>query len=132
MGHELFAALLAWVQAHPLAALALVFAVALGESLFLFGLLVPGALFMFAFGALIGANLLPLGATFAVAIIGTLVGDGTSFALGRRYRGRISSLPGFARAPTLVARGERFLADHGGKAIINGHEHTIRCYSIPF
>ncbi|WP_348766157.1 VTT domain-containing protein [uncultured Salinisphaera sp.] len=120
MGHELFAALLAWVQAHPLAALALVFAVALGESLFLFGLLVPGALFMFAFGALIGANLLPLGATFAVAIIGTLVGDGASFALGRRYRGRISSLPGFARAPTLVARGERFLADHGGKAIIMG------------
>ncbi|MES1949967.1 phosphoesterase PA-phosphatase-like protein [Salinisphaera sp. S4-8] len=120
MGHELFAALLAWVQTHPLAALALVFAVALGESLFLFGLLVPGALFMFAFGALIGANLLPLGATFAVAIVGTLIGDGASYALGRRYRGRLSSLPGFARAPALVARGERFLAEHGGKAIVMG------------
>ncbi|ERJ19696.1 Inner membrane protein YabI [Salinisphaera shabanensis E1L3A] len=120
MGHDLFAALLAWVDAHPLAALALVFAIALGESLFLFGLLVPGALFMFAFGALIGANLLPIGATFVAAIIGTLIGDGASFVLGRRYRGHVSSLPGFARAPVLVARGERFLADHGGKAIIMG------------
>lgn len=120
MGHDLFAGLLAWVGAHPLAALALVFAVAVGESLFLFGLLVPGALFMFAFGALIGANLLPIGATFAAAIAGTLVGDGVSYALGRRYVGRLSSLPGFARAPALVARGERFLADHGGKAIVMG------------
>ncbi|MBO9469754.1 VTT domain-containing protein [Endozoicomonas sp. G2_2] len=120
MGHDLFAALLAWVSAHPWAALALVFAIALGESLFVFGLLVPGALFMFAFGALIGANLLPLGATFAFAIAGTLAGDGLSYALGRRYVGRLTALPGFARAPVLVARGERFLGDHGGKAIILG------------
>lgn len=120
MGHDLLAGLVAWVTAYPVAALALVFVAALGESLFLFGLLVPGALFMFAFGALIGANLLPLGTTFAVAIAGTLVGDGVSYALGRRYVGRLSGLPGFKRAPRLVTRGARFLARHGGKAIIMG------------
>ena len=120
MGHDLLTGLVAWVTVHPWAALTLVFAAALGESLFLFGLLVPGALFMFAFGALIGANLLPLGATFAAAIAGTLVGDGASYALGRRYLGQLSSLPGFKRAPALVTRGERFLASHGGKAIIMG------------
>ncbi|MES1929695.1 membrane-associated protein [Salinisphaera dokdonensis CL-ES53] len=120
MGHDLLETLLAWVSTHPWAALALVFVIALGESLFLFGLLVPGALFMFAFGALIGANLLPLGATFVAAIAGTLLGDGLSYALGRRYVGHLTALPGFARAPVLVARGERFLSDHGGKAIILG------------
>ncbi|GAB3681100.1 VTT domain-containing protein [Salinisphaera aquimarina] len=120
MGHSLLEALLAWVSAHPLAALALVFAVAVGESLFIFGLLVPGALFMFAFGALIGANALPLLPTFVAAIIGTLIGDSASYLLGRRYRGRLQALPGFSRAPLLVARGETFLARHGGKAIVLG------------
>lgn len=120
MAQTLLDTLLSWVQAHPVLALALVFAVAVGESLFLFGLLVPGALFMFAFGALIGANVLPLAETFVAAIAGTLLGDGLSFALGRRYRGHVSSLPGFKRAPGLVTRGEAFLAGHGGKAIILG------------
>lgn len=120
MGHGLLEALLGWVEAHPLAALALVFAVALGESLFLFGLLIPGALFMFAFGALIGADALPMAATFVAAMLGTLAGDGTSYALGRRYRGRLQALPGFARAPALMTRGQSFLATHGGKAIVLG------------
>ncbi|MES1926411.1 VTT domain-containing protein [Salinisphaera sp. T31B1] len=120
MGHNLLDLLLNWVGAHPWAALALVFAVAVGESLFIFGLLVPGALFMFAFGALIGADALPLAGTFVVAIAGTLLGDTTSYLLGRRYRGRLQALPGFSRAPQLVARGESFLARHGGKAIVLG------------
>jgi len=120
VGHSLLDTLLAWVGGHPWAALGLVFAIAVGESLFIFGLLVPGALFMFAFGALIGADALALAPTFAAAIIGTLVGDSVSYLLGRRYRGRLQALPGFSRAPQLVARAEGFLARHGGKAIILG------------
>lgn len=120
MGHDLLEALLVWVHAHPVAALALVFAVALGESLFIFGLLIPGALFMFAFGALIGADALPLGATFAAAVAGTLVGDGASYALGRGYRGRVHDLPGLGGSRELIARAEEFLARHGGKGIIVG------------
>lgn len=112
--------LLAWVNGHPGLAMALVFAVAVGESIFLVGLLIPGAVFMFAFGALIGADALPLGATFAAAIIGSLIGDGASYLLGRLYRGRLDALPGLARFPGVVARGEVFFARHGGKGIVLG------------
>ncbi len=111
---------LAWVAAHPVTAISVVFAVALAESLFLIGLLVPGAIFMFAFGALAGAHSLSAPAVFAAGILGTLLGDAASYALGRRYQGRLGALPGLSRVPGGVARGEAFFARHGGKGIILG------------
>ena len=114
------AAFLAWVAAHPVIAISVVFAVALAESLFLIGLLVPGAIFMFAFGALAGAHSLSAPAVFAAGIAGTLLGDAASYALGRRYQGRLGALPGLWRVPGGVARGEAFFARHGGKGIILG------------
>ncbi|MGB7755761.1 MAG: LssY C-terminal domain-containing protein [Salinisphaera sp.] len=120
MAHGIIAGILAWVSAHPTLALAVVFAVAVAESLFLFGLLIPGAIFMFAFGALIGSQALSAAPTFAAAILGTLLGDSASYALGRRYRGRLHDLPGLARIPGGVARGEAFFVRHGGKGIVLG------------
>ncbi|KEZ79200.1 LssY C-terminal domain-containing protein [Salinisphaera hydrothermalis] len=120
MAHEIIAGILAWVSAHPTLALAVVFAVAVAESLFLFGLLIPGAIFMFAFGALIGSDALAAVPTFAAAVIGTILGDSASYALGRRYRGRLHALPGLSRIPGGVARGEAFFARHGGKGIVLG------------
>ncbi|RJS94347.1 VTT domain-containing protein [Salinisphaera sp. Q1T1-3] len=120
MAHALIADILAWVGAHPGPAIAVVFAIAVAESIFLFGLLIPGAIFMFAFGALVGTDALSGTAVFAAAILGTLIGDSTSYALGRRYMGRLSELPGLARVPGGVARGEAFFARHGGKGIVLG------------
>ena len=120
MGHGLIADILAWVAAHPVAAISVVFAVALAESLFLLGLLVPGAVFMFAFGALAGSHVLSSVAVFAAGIVGTLLGDGLSYALGRRYQGRLAQLPGLSRLPGGIARGEAFFSRHGGKGIILG------------
>lgn len=120
MAYGFITGILTWVSAHPIPALAVVFAVAVTESLFLFGLLIPGAIFMFAFGALIGSDILSAGPTFAAAIVGTLAGDTASYALGRRYRDRLHELPGLARIPGGVARGEVFFARHGGKAIVLG------------
>ncbi|WP_423823205.1 LssY C-terminal domain-containing protein [Salinisphaera sp. SPP-AMP-43] len=120
MAHGIIAEILGWVSAHPTWALAVVFAVAVAESLFLFGLLIPGAIFMFAFGALIGSHALAAVPTFTAAILGTLLGDTASYALGRRYRGRLHALPGLSRVPGGVARGEAFFARHGGKGIILG------------
>ncbi|MES1942748.1 PA-phosphatase-like phosphoesterase [Salinisphaera sp. PC39] len=108
-----------WVEAHPVAALALVFAAALAESLFLAGLLVPGALLMFIAGMLIGTGSLPAIPTLAWAVAGAVAGDGASYALGRYGRRR----PWFRRGPRLartLARGEAFFAAHGGKSVILG------------
>ena len=120
MEHGLIADILAWVSTHPNAAISVVFAVAVAESIFLFGLLVPGAIFMFTFGALIGGDAMSMTATFAAAVIGTFIGDGGSYMLGRLYRGRLQELPGLSRIPGGVARGEAFFARHGGKGIVLG------------
>ncbi len=112
--------ILAWVETYPQAALALVFAASLGESLFMFGMLVPGGLLMFAAGALVGADALPLGLTVACGAAGAIIGDSASFVLGRAYRGHLHALPGLSRHPELVARGEAFFARHGGKGVILG------------
>lgn len=116
----MIADILAWVGAHPNAAITVVFAVSVAESIFLFGLLVPGAIFMFTFGALIGGDAMSMPATFAAAAIGTFVGDGGSYLLGRAYRGRLHSLPGLSRIPGGISRGEAFFTRHGGKGIVLG------------
>lgn len=108
-----------WVEAHPTAAFGLVFAAAVAESLFLVGLLVPGALFMFLAGVLIGTGDLPLWPTLAWAAAGAVAGDVASYGLGRFGRDR----PWLRRGPRLaamLARGEVFFAAHGGKSIILG------------
>lgn len=120
MGAELLQSMLIWVQAHPLAAGFAIFAAAVAESLFLFGLLVPGALLMFIAGALVGADALPMLSTFLLAIAGAIVGDSASFALGYAYRGNLHRIRLLKRTPRLLTRGEDFLSRHGGKSIILG------------
>lgn len=108
-----------WVEAHPWAAFGLVFAAAMVESLFLVGLLIPGALFMFVAGVLIGTGDLPLWPTLAWAAAGAIAGDCASYAVGRFSRGR----PWLRRGPRLIGlltRGEAFFAVHGGKSLILG------------
>lgn len=120
MGTEYLESILIWVQAHPLAAGFAIFAAAVAESLFIFGLLVPGALFMFIAGALVGAGALPLMPVMIIAVAGAIVGDSASFALGYAYRGNLHQMRLLQRAPRLLARGEDFLRRHGGKSIILG------------
>lgn len=112
--------ILVWVQAHPLAAGWGIFAASVGESLFLFGLLVPGAFLMFIAGALVGAGALELWPVLGVAMAGAIVGDSASFALGYAYRGNLHNLRLLRRAPKLLARGESFFQRHGGKGLILG------------
>lgn len=111
---------LVWVQAHPLAACWGIFAASVGESLFLFGLLVPGAFLMFIAGALVGAGALQLWPVLGVAVIGAIIGDSASFALGYTYRENLGQLKLLRRVPRLLARGESFFQRHGGKGLILG------------
>jgi membrane protein DedA with SNARE-associated domain len=117
---ELIHALIAWVAAHPEAAGATIALAAFSESLAFIGLLVPGALIMFAAGALIAGGGLEFWSTVLWAASGAALGDGLSYWLGRRYRGRIRSLWPFRRHPALLERGEAFFHRHGGKGVFLG------------
>jgi membrane protein DedA with SNARE-associated domain/membrane-associated phospholipid phosphatase len=95
-----------------------VFLVACAESLAIIGALVPAVIVMFAAGALIGTGALELWITLAAATCGAVLGDGLSYELGRVREARIRAWPLFRRYSQAIARGEAFLASHGGKSIL--------------
>lgn len=112
--------LIEWVGNHPHWAGAVIALVAFAESLAFVGLVVPGALMMFAAGALIVGGALDFWSTFFWAVAGAILGDGLSYWLGHHYRGRIARFWPFRHHPELLARGEAFFHRHGGKSILLG------------
>jgi len=109
-----------WLQQNPLISLVFVFLVACGESLAVVGLIVPGALLMVGFGALIALDYLAFGPTVIAAMLGAIVGDGISYWLGVKYNRNLAGIWPFTRYPDLLNRGELFFQRHGGKSVMLG------------
>lgn len=109
-----------WIADNPTWMGVIVFLTALGESLAIVGLLVPGAIMMAGFGALIALGHLQFWPVFAWAVTGAVIGDGLSFWLGRTFHQRLRQLWPFSRHPQLLGRGEAFFLRHGGKSVLFG------------
>ncbi len=113
-------ALPALLSSHAVLAYGAVFLLSLGESLAGVGLLVPGTVIMFGFGAVVALGGLDLYAVFFSAAAGAVAGDGISYWLGRRYSSRLVGIWPFSRFPGILERGERFFLRHGGKSVFLG------------
>src|SRR5690606_31203123 len=100
--------LLDWLQQHPHWAGFAVFLTAFLESLLVVGLVMPGTLLMFGFGALVAAGAMDLWPTLAWAVLGAIAGDGTSFLIGRHFHQRLRVMWPFYKHPRLMARGVDF------------------------
>ncbi len=109
-----------WIASHPGWAGWLVFVIALGESLAVVGLFVPGVVLMFVIGALVGGGMMELWPTLAWAVAGAIVGDGISYWIGRHYHERLRAVWPFSRYPVLIDKGEVFFRQHGGKGVLFG------------
>jgi membrane protein DedA with SNARE-associated domain/membrane-associated phospholipid phosphatase len=118
--NELFVPLLTWIGEHPIWAGVAVFFVAFSESVAIFGLLVPGVVMMFGFGALIATGTLNFWPVFCWAVAGALAGDGLSFWLGHHYRERLQGFWPFSRYPSALKRGVVFFERYGGKSVAIG------------
>ncbi|MCU7934240.1 MAG: VTT domain-containing protein [Candidatus Thiodiazotropha sp. (ex Dulcina madagascariensis)] len=117
---ELFAPLSAWIGQHTFWAGLAVFLVAFSESVALFGLLVPGVVMMFGFGALIATGILDFWPVFWWAVAGAVAGDGLSFWLGRHFQQRLRGFWPFSRHPSTLQRGIAFFEKYGGKSVAIG------------
>lgn len=117
---DLIRQLIEWVGNHPHWAGVIIALVAFCESLAFVGLVVPGALIMFAAGALITGGALGFWSTFLWAVAGAILGDGLSYWLGHHYRSRIGTFWPFNHHPELLDRGAAFFHRHGGKSILLG------------
>jgi undecaprenyl-diphosphatase len=75
----LFGHIFDWVSAHPGWAYATVFAIAMGESLAVVGMVIPGVISLMGAGALIAAGAIAFWPAFLAATAGAIVGDGLSY-----------------------------------------------------
>jgi len=105
---------------HPWLFYGAVFVVSFAESLALVGLVVPGAVLMFASGVVIASGGLPLAPAIHAAAVGALLGDLLSYLAGRVYGERLFQLRLFQRTHAALDRARLFLDRHGGKSIILG------------
>jgi membrane protein DedA with SNARE-associated domain len=109
-----------WIGAHAAWAGPVVFLVALSESLALVGLIMPGAVLLFGFGALIGSGRLEFWPIMLWAIAGAIAGDGLSYLLGRWLGPRLGDMWPFRQRPELLRNGVEFFQRHGAKSVVLG------------
>jgi undecaprenyl-diphosphatase len=120
MTAEFYTALTQWITAHPGWMGLVIFLTSLCESLAIVGLVVPGALLMFSFGALIALEYLDFGTACGWAVAGAIVGDSLSFWLGSRLHQQARRLWPFRTHPEMLERGIVFFQRHGAKSIVLG------------
>lgn len=109
-----------WVTDYPLWSGAIVFLIAMLESLAIIGFVVPGIAIMFAFGALISNGTLELYSTILWAAAGASIGDGLSFALGKHYKVKIYHIQWFKNHPSILSNGHSFFEKYGILSILIG------------
>lgn len=120
MPEDLLHQLLDWVAAYPGQATLIVFLAALGESLAIVGMLVPGVLIILGAGALIATGHLAFWPTCAAAVAGAIIGDGLSYWLGCHFQQRIRRFWPFSRYPRSLDQGIGFFHRHGAKSVVFG------------
>ncbi|HSG89491.1 MAG TPA: DedA family protein [Pseudomonadales bacterium] len=113
---EMFALL----SAHPDWVGVAVLAIAFVESFAIAGMLVPGVALLAAAAFVAGSGTLALGPTLACAFVGAVLGDGSSFLIGRHFSATLRTHGWLARRRHWVERGEAFVAQHGVTGIVLG------------
>lgn len=118
MNPSWFDNLLAWITAHPVAAGAVIFAIAFCDALIVLGAIVPALPLLFAVGMLIGLGELSGPYALASAALGAFVGDAISFQIGRRWGPQLRNHWPFRKYPQLLDRGETMFRRNGLKSIL--------------
>ena len=105
---------------YPALAMAFIFFIAFGEALLIIGLFVPSTAVLIGAGMLVGTGHLGFWPVFLATTLGAVLGDQLSYWAGRLFGDRLKTMWPLNYYPGLVARGENFVRDHGGKSIAIG------------
>ena len=109
-----------YFSANPEWALVIIFLIAMGEALLIIGLFVPSTAVLVGAGVLVGTGHLSFWPVIIATAVGAIVGDQISYWAGRLFGERLKTLWPLNRYPQLVAKGEDFVREHGGKSIAIG------------
>lgn len=97
-----------------------IFAVAIGEAVFILGLFVPSTPVLLMAGGIIAEGRLPFWEVYFAAVIGATIGDAISYTIGHFLKDSIKEIWPFRKHRAMIDRGEEFFAKHGGKAVFVG------------
>lgn len=97
-----------------------IFLVAIGECIFVLGILVPSTPILLLTGGLMAAGRLPFWPIYLAAVVGAIIGDTISYWVGHSLQQRIKQVWPFRNYKDQIARGEVFFAKHGGKSVFIG------------
>jgi membrane protein DedA with SNARE-associated domain len=97
-----------------------IFAISLGEAVFVLGLFVPSTPMLLLAGGLIAEGRLPFWEVYFAAVLGAVIGDAISYLIGHLLKDTIKDIWPFRDQRALIQRGEHFFARHGGKAVFIG------------
>ena len=112
--------IITWLQLHPYWALFFTLVISFAESLAIIGSLVPGSVTMTAIGILAGSGVMRIDLTFIAGIIGAILGDAASYALGAFFSERLVYIWPFRRYPRWLKYGQEYFTRHGGKSVLIG------------
>jgi undecaprenyl-diphosphatase len=97
-----------------------IFAVSIGEAVFILGLFVPSVPVLLMAGGIIAEGRLPFWEVYLAAVLGAIIGDAISYTIGHFLKDSIKEVWPFRNHRDLIARGEVFFDRHGGKAVFIG------------
>ena len=109
-----------YFTANPEWALVIIFLIALGEALLIIGLFVPSTAVLVGAGVLVGTGHLQFWPVIIATCLGCIAGDQFSYWAGRMFGERLKTMWPLHLYPQLVAKGEDFVREHGGKSIAIG------------
>ena len=97
-------AILAAIQEHAVWASPVTFLLAFGESLALVSLVLPATAMLLVIGGLAGAAGLPFWPILIAAVLGAVLGDCVSYAVGYYFKDSIAGCWPLSRRPSLLPR----------------------------
>ena len=115
-----FQQLIDFIGNHPIEAIVIVFLVAAGEALFVIGLFIPSTVVLVGAGTMIGLGRLDFLPIYLAASLGAIAGDSLSYWFGHHYKQHVRAIWPFSRYTSLLDKGERYFARHGGKSVFIG------------
>lgn len=117
---DLLEQLVNFIGNNPSLAGVICFAAAMGEALFIIGLVVPSTVVLVGAGTFVGLGKLDGYSIFIWTTCGAIAGDAISYWFGYVYKDQVRKLWPLSRYSSLMDRGEAFFKEHGGKSVFIG------------
>lgn len=105
------------VAHHPDLAILMAFLGAVVEAVAVLGLFIPGTPIVMAVAAAAAIAGIPMAPILIVSVVGAIIGDVTSFWIGRRYSNRLRAAWPFASRPGLIGGAEKFFHRFGTMSV---------------